>query len=292
MKVLVLGGTRFFGIHLVRALLARGHEVSIATRGRTSDAFGEQVQRIIIERADPDSIARAFQGNRYDVVFDNLAYCSNDVKYLLDNMQCRRYIMTSSASVYSNQHINTKENEFAPTDYPLKWCDRKDYPYDEVKRQAECALYQCYPYLEAVSVRFPYVIGEDDYTKRLYFYVEAVINGQPLNIDNIDEAIGFISSFEAGKFIAWVAERKFAGPINGSSMGVISLRDVIDYVQQKTGREAILSEKGMNGPYNGQRTFSLDVGLADLLGYHFDVLKPWVYSLLDHYIDRAIKATI
>lgn len=33
MKILVLGGTRFFGVHLVNALLEDGHEVTIATRG-------------------------------------------------------------------------------------------------------------------------------------------------------------------------------------------------------------------------------------------------------------------
>ena len=34
MKILVLGGTRFAGIHLVNELLAKGHEVTIATRGK------------------------------------------------------------------------------------------------------------------------------------------------------------------------------------------------------------------------------------------------------------------
>ena len=46
MKILVLGGTRFFGVHLVCALLEDGHEVTIATRGRTPDSFGSQVSRI------------------------------------------------------------------------------------------------------------------------------------------------------------------------------------------------------------------------------------------------------
>ena len=41
-KVLVLGGTRFFGKHLVEALLQAGHDVTIATRGITEDSFGMQ----------------------------------------------------------------------------------------------------------------------------------------------------------------------------------------------------------------------------------------------------------
>ncbi|MCX7773710.1 MAG: NAD-dependent epimerase/dehydratase family protein, partial [Clostridia bacterium] len=50
MNVLVLGGTRFFGVHLVKALLQKGHDVAIATRGNAKDAFGSRVERITIER--------------------------------------------------------------------------------------------------------------------------------------------------------------------------------------------------------------------------------------------------
>ncbi len=44
-KVLVLGGTRFFGKHLVEALLQDGHDVTIATRGITEDSFGSRVKK-------------------------------------------------------------------------------------------------------------------------------------------------------------------------------------------------------------------------------------------------------
>ena len=35
MNILFIGGTRFFGVHAVRELLRRGHQVTIATRGTT-----------------------------------------------------------------------------------------------------------------------------------------------------------------------------------------------------------------------------------------------------------------
>lgn len=37
MKILVMGGTRYFGIHMVNKLLEQGHEVTIATRGKTPE---------------------------------------------------------------------------------------------------------------------------------------------------------------------------------------------------------------------------------------------------------------
>lgn len=45
-NILILGGTRFFGKRLVRLLLDEGFKVTIATRGNTSDEFGDQVERI------------------------------------------------------------------------------------------------------------------------------------------------------------------------------------------------------------------------------------------------------
>ena len=50
MKILVIGGTRFFGIHMVNELLANGYEITIATRGKSSDEYGDRVKRLVIER--------------------------------------------------------------------------------------------------------------------------------------------------------------------------------------------------------------------------------------------------
>lgn len=46
MNILVIGGTRFFGIHMVNELLTAGYDVTIATRGKASDSFGDIQKRI------------------------------------------------------------------------------------------------------------------------------------------------------------------------------------------------------------------------------------------------------
>ena len=83
MKVLVLGGTRFFGIHLVDELLKSNCDVTIATRGLTSDSFGNKVERIRLDRHDELSIINNLSDKYFDVIYDNLAYCSNDIEILL-----------------------------------------------------------------------------------------------------------------------------------------------------------------------------------------------------------------
>ncbi len=285
MNILTLGGTRFFGRHLVRSLLAKGHIVTIATRGRASDPFGDAVRRIQIERTDPDSLQYALAGKHYDVVIDDLAYCSNDIKYLLDILDCDRYVLTSSTAVY-HKHMDTKEEEYDPLRTTLVWAGRGVFPYDEGKRQAEAALAQCYPHFQAASVRFPFVIGQDDYTNRLYFYIEHIIKGIPMQIDNLDHTMAFVRSDEAGAFLAFMAEKDYCGPINGSSEQTMSIADIADYVKRKTGRSLTLSPNGDAAPYNGENPYSINVDRAKKLGYTFTPLKEWMYDLLDYYIEK------
>lgn len=286
MNVLVLGGTRFFGVHMVREFLRQGDEVTIATRGLTKDNFGDNVKRIKIERSSDESLANAFSGKTYDVVCDNISYCSNDVKALLENIKCKRYIMTSSASVYDFK-LDLKENDFDPFTNELKWCTRDEFTYDEIKRQAETAIFRHYTNQNAAAVRFPYVIGNDDYTKRLYFYVDHIVNSKPMHIDNFDEQISFIRSDDAGKFLVYLAKSNYTGTINASAEGTISIKEMIDYVENKTGIKAIYDEAAEKALYNGTPSFYLNTEKANSIGYEFLPLKSWIYELLDEYIMTA-----
>lgn len=90
MKALVLGGTKYVGIHLVNELISAGYDVTVATRGKAPDSFRDKVRRKIIERQNPDSLFVAFKDEFYDITIDNLAYCSNDVRYLLDSVHTKK----------------------------------------------------------------------------------------------------------------------------------------------------------------------------------------------------------
>ena len=284
MQILVIGGTRFFGIHMVEELLKMGHDITIATRGQASDSFGDRVKRIIIERTNEDSIKNAFKEKHYDVVIDKIAYCSNDIKYAMENISCDKYIYMSSTSVYDPKHMDTLETDFDGYSNDFVWCDRMAFPYEGIKRQAEYALWQKYQDKKWLAVRYPFTIGKDDYTKRLLFYVEHTMKSIPMNIDNLDYQMGYIRSDEAGKFIAFLVDKDVNGAINGSSEGTISIKEIIDYVEKKTGTKAIIDKEGDEAPYNGEPEYSINTEKANALGFSFSVLNDWIYELLDYYI--------
>ena len=315
MKILVLGGTRFFGIHMVEDLLDAGHEVTIATRGNAKDSFGERVKRIIVERTSAESMKRALQEKHFDVVIDKLAYCSNDIRIAMDTIDCDRYIHMSSTAVYNPKKLDTIEEDFNGQERPVIWCNRPDFPYDEIKRQAEYALWQEYSDRNWLAVRYPVVLGKDDYTNRLKFYVDHVISGTPMYIDNIDYQMSYIRSDEAGRFMAYLVDKDISGvfngayngvyngAFNGASDGTISLREIINYVEERTGKQAVLgkadkkdesvyeSDTDMEpqvvdkAPYNGDTEFSINTSKAKELGFEFSDIKDWIYDLLDYYIN-------
>ncbi len=287
MKVLVLGGTRFFGVHMVKSLLKRGDEVTIATRGNIKDDFLDKVHRIKLDRTDILSMKENLSQKYYDVVCDNISYCSCDVKNLFESVEFGRYVMTSSISVYDSFHDDMSEDEFNPLTHELKWCKREELNYAEGKRQAECAVFQEYNKVPSAVVRFPYVTGIDDYTKRLYFYVDRVIKKIPMNIDNLNDKISFIESKEAGSFISFLYSQNFTGPIHASANGNISIKEIFDYVKKSTGISPIIDLNGENGPYNGTQTFSINCEKAKGLGFNFSNIEKFIYYILDKYIEIA-----
>lgn len=280
MKILVVGGTRFFGIPMVRRLLADGHDVTIATRGNADNPFRDHTRQIIMNRLDYESVNRALSGKHYDVIIDKIAYCSNDVKNLLENVNCNKYIQMSSCAVYSNDHENIKEDEFIPENEKLVWKDR-DEDYPEGKRQAErVALYYLDP-PRCVFVRYPVVMGPNDYTGRLKFYVDHIQTGKPMYVDDMDRAMAYIHEEEAGEFIAHLINKDINGPVNGSSLGMISPKDMISYIEKRSGKKAVLDDAGDPAPYNGASdNISYDLSKALSTDFRFSNIDEWIYDLM------------
>lgn len=283
MDILVLGGTRFFGKELVKNLLGKGHTVTIATRGIRPDPFGFAVSRLCLDRTDRVSLAEALDKKRYDLVYDNICYASNDMRNLLDCLSEGRLIVTSSAAVYESGR-GRKEEDFDPFHYPVRWGGRSDFSYDEGKRQCEGVLFQSGRV--ATAVRFPVILGREDYTGRLLSYVKAVVRGTPLFVDNLDAKLSFFSAEGAGKFLCGLAEAPCHGPVNAAFTGETTPREILSYLEGKTGREAVLSDAGIPGGYNGMRDGTLALSKADGYGFSFEAAESYLFPLLDFYLEQ------
>src|SRR5919199_5677272 len=99
MKLLILGGTRFLGRHLVAAALAQGHAVTIFTRGRSNPQLFPDVERL---RGDRDGDLGALVGRRWDAAIDTSGYVPRIVRASADLLRdaVEHYTFISSVSVY------------------------------------------------------------------------------------------------------------------------------------------------------------------------------------------------
>ncbi|WP_433743984.1 NAD-dependent epimerase/dehydratase family protein [Paenibacillus amylolyticus] len=284
-KVLILGGTRFFGKRLVDHLLWEGKsQITVATRGKTDVDFGPEVNRIKMDREDLESLAEVAQTDMWDVVYDNICYTPDAAKSACEAFagRTKRYVLTSTLSVYGDPRPGFKETDFDPYTYPLQYGSAEDFSYGEGKRLAEAVFFQEADF-PVVAMRIPIVLGIDDYTRRLHFHIEHVQKGKPIGMPNPDAEIGFINSTEAARFLAWLGHSSITGPVNAASKGAITLSAMIHLIETVTGMQSqILKEtvKEDMSPFGIEQSWTMETNKAEQAGYTFEALMDWFPGLV------------
>ncbi|MGZ3789244.1 MAG: NAD-dependent epimerase/dehydratase family protein [Bacteriovorax sp.] len=291
MKVLVLGGTRYFGRHLILDLLEKGHSVIVSTRGNKDFPFRDQVNFIKADRKKLDDLKGLASLGPFDIIFDQICMSGEDADLSVAafNNQCKRYVMTSTGSVYDfkNDHALV-EGDFDFTNYERR-TPTGPSTYQEDKRQAE-VVFGSQNFFPVVMVRLPIVLGIDDYTERLKFHVKKIKNNEEIYFPRLDMRMSFIESSEAGRFLSFMGEHSYCGPINGASNGVISMKSLVHQISEATGRKAQLAKVESNenaSPFGCVCDFMLNNGLALELGFKFNHLNDYLPGLI-----KAMSASI
>lgn len=238
-RVLVIGGNRFFGKRLVARLLADGHKVTLLNRGQATDDFGEHVERIRLDRKTLTKETTELRGRSWDVVYDQVCYDAPEAEAACGAFggKVGHYVFTSSQSVYDGG-CDLAESTFDPRTHDYASRVNRDQDYSEAKRQAEAAFFQKAT-VPVTAVRFPIVLGPDDYTQRLVFHVERIRDGRPIYFPNLDARISFIHSADAATFLHELVGREAVGPINVCAPQPIVLRDLVTQVEARTGRKMV-----------------------------------------------------
>ncbi|MGN7477832.1 NAD-dependent epimerase/dehydratase family protein [Solibacillus silvestris] len=292
-KILVLGGTRFFGSKLVELLLKENHEVTIVTRGMSENPFGEAVGHIKVDRKDKEAFASALENRTFDIVYDNICYSPNEAKQLCDifNGKIGKLVFTSTLSTYEANGKPHDEGDFDPYSYGIVMGDTHEFTYGEGKRLAEAVFYK-YAEFPVVAVRFPIVMGEDDYTRRLHFHVERIINNEPIGFVNMDAEMSFIQATEAARFLVWAGMENVEGPINATANGMISLKNLVSLIEEKTGERAkiaLLGTDEIRSPYAVPATWYMKNDKAQQLGFSFSRLDDWLPGLVGQITNSMTK---
>lgn len=168
MHLLVIGGGRFVGRHLVQAALAAGHRVTVFNRGQTSDVWPDGVAHL---RGDRRLDLSALHGRRWDAVIDCCGYLPSEVAALGAALagHVPRCVFISSISVYGSFVAPNTE------DSPLGAIDDVDTTvvdgrtYGPLKALCEAEVQRAWGQ-GALIIRPGLVVGPDDPTGRFSWW--------------------------------------------------------------------------------------------------------------------------
>lgn len=279
MRILVLGGTRFFGRRLVELLVNGGNEVWVGSRGNRPVPKGAKFVKL--DRNEGLARSLADLGS-WDVVYDQLGFTPDGMRALLNALAGRmgRLVFTSSGSVYPEGGTDIKESAFRPEEWESAESGEPSYP--EGKRLAEKVVFaECE--VPAVAVRLPIVLGPEDPTGRLIWHVDHARNGVPMRFPRLDVRVSFIASEDAARFLAWLARHPdLAGPVNAASADPVEIDDFLSLVGQAVGRPVVVTDDAEEiSPFGIDDDFILDVTKAQNAGFQFSPLEGWLPKLLE-----------
>lgn len=281
---LVLGGTRFFGKKLVERLIKAGHTVTIATRGQAQNPFGDAVEHLQFDRTDAAAFEAAVDGRAWDIVYDNICYSPNDAREAVRILEGKagKLVFTSSLATYDPRDGIRSEEDFNPLAHEVREGNTADFTYGEGKRQVEAVYYQ-YASFPVVAVRFPIVVGEDDYTERLLFHVQHVLEGKTMAFVSLDARMSYITSDEAAAFLQWAGEKAPAEPFNATATGSYTIAEFIALVEQATNKRAKIAiggDEATRSPYAVGADWYMTNDKATKAGFTFSQLDGWLLPLI------------
>lgn len=189
MQILIIGGTGFISSRIVDKLLSNGHKITLLNRGKTKNELpaNRNLSFVYGDRNDIRVLSELVVKQKFDVVYDMVAYDENDSKTAVESFKNKigRFIHCSTISVYmlqQNVQIPVTEDqinrplmkEFKRS--PFGW----DYGLNKIK--CESVLWQNHDEksFPVSMVRPTYVSGPQDPARRDWFWIERILDGKPL----------------------------------------------------------------------------------------------------------------
>ncbi|MFB7255444.1 NAD-dependent epimerase/dehydratase family protein [Streptomyces nojiriensis] len=295
-RILVIGGSRYFGKTLVTRAREAGDEVTVLNRGSGAPPHG--VDRLVADRDDEEALRAALGARDFDVVVDQVCYTPLQAAVARRVFAGRtgRYVMTSTMEVYDPATLPAgpapvdpapvAEASLDPVRLPLAGAAGRApgpwpaYVYAEGKRQAEAVFLRdaSFPY---VSVRAAHVLGGGpaEFTGRLAHYVERIGAGTPVDVHEAPYATSFIHHHEMAEFLYWTAEQSFTGPVNAASHGAPDVIALCEAVAERVGRRPryrVVGPGAAASPFSFDRAYAMDNGRASALGFGFGRVADWL----------------
>jgi 2'-hydroxyisoflavone reductase len=228
LDILILGGTRFLGLHMTSFALSRGHRVTFFNRGKTNTSRFSEIERLT---GDRNGDIAALKGRRWDAVIDNSGYVLRQVTATAELLHATTplYVFVSTVSVYAGFEKPNDENSPLGT-LTDPTTDKVDgTTYGPLKALCEGAARQVYGDQRSLIIRPGLIVGPDDNTDRFtYWPARAARGGKFVAPGSPRDPVQFIDVRDLAEFTIESVERNLSGTFNLlSPPGRHSIGDVV-----------------------------------------------------------------
>ncbi len=212
MKLLIIGGTRFVGRHLVEEALQRGHNITLFNRGRNSSVF-PKVEQL---HGDRDKDVSVLGGKSFDAVIDTCGYIPRHLQMVADVLQSvPLFVFISTVSVYTDP-IPLHANERSPLAILKKPTEQvTNESYGALKVLCEEVVTQSFA--NSLIVRPGFVVGAEDYTDRFPYWVWRTAKGGDMLAPPADAPVQFVDAKDLASWTIKATEEKLTGIFNVTS---------------------------------------------------------------------------
>ena len=239
MDLLILGGTRFLGRHLVEAALARGHRVTLFNRGKSNPGLFPEIEELLGERGGDLS---ALRGRRWDAVIDTSGYLPREVHASAGLLagSAGHYTFVSSISVYED-FARSGLDEGAPVLAPPdpEPGEPEMELYGGLKVGCERAVEAALPG-RALVVRPGMIVGPHDYTNRFPYWRRRVAEGgDVLAPGDPEQQAQLIDARDLAGWMVRMAEEGRTGVFNAAGPEYeLTIRGMLEGIREATGSDA------------------------------------------------------
>lgn len=229
LRLLILGGTRFIGLHMTELALARGHTLTFFNRGRTNADRFPEVERL---RGDRNGDLKSLEGRDWDAVIDNSGYVPRQVHDVATLLEPRvaRYLFISTVSVYASfVGANTETSPVGKLqDETIETVDGETY--GPLKALCESAAYKVFGDKRTSIIRPGLIVGPDDNTDRFtYWPARAARGGRMIAPNDPRDPIQVIDVRDLAAFTLRLIEDGTSGTFNAlSPPGRYTIGDVVN----------------------------------------------------------------
>lgn len=211
-KLLILGGTKYVGLELLKTI--NNYDIYVLSRKPISI---NNIKFIQIDRKNKEELKKQISNINPEIILDMICYDKQDAQEMIsiieDLHSLTHYIIISSFFIYN---YSSKYEEFEELDINII-----EDNYTKNKYEAEKVIYKSKVFSKTSIVRFPFIFSKDDYSKRFQYLTQ---QSKIKVIDNLK--CSFISKDNAVDALSLLLTHPPLGFVDISNKNSITLKEI------------------------------------------------------------------